>query len=81
MKKTIDWKTACDDSTCPMCGSTDIVHEDSGCLCHCKPSCWSHPVCQTCGYTAGSGGGNSDGGIWVEFGYKSKDGLYEIEWD
>lgn len=70
----------CDRETCPICGSKKITSEPSGCLCN-RPghSCWDHPICCDCGYTAGPGAGNSNGGIWVPFSQKPVDGFYEIK--
>jgi hypothetical protein len=60
---------------CPGCKSTDISYMPSGCLCRIEGhSCWHHPVCNACGYTAGPGAGNSNNGMWVSF------GLHDIKW-
>jgi len=76
--KTITRKQACNDKLCPACKSKDIIYLDTDCLCHCQPPCWSYPVCNNCGFTAGGGGGNSQGGIWITFAELGAAKKYEI---
>jgi len=72
---SITRKQSLDINTCPACGSKEIDFEDSGCRCNCAGhSCWSHPVCLSCGYTQGSPSGNSSGGMWVAFGHERRYG-------
>lgn len=54
---------------CPRCGSDDIEHVPSPCLCsdrHTNP-CWSYPECNRCGYSNYSSGANSEGTYWGSF--------------
>ena len=68
MKIIVSRLQVCNRSTCPMCGSKNVNLIDSGCPCRSNDhSCWQHPVCGDCGFTAGPSAGNSDGGIWVSF--------------
>jgi len=75
-KKRITRRQACNRDKCPACGSKNIRYEDSGCRCNCHPSCWSHPVCMSCGLT---GDGNSEGGIWISFSELGAATHYEID--
>lgn len=76
----LTYEKVCDKSICPICGSKSIRSEPSGCLCNIPGhSCWDHPICCNCGYTAGSGSGDSTGGMWVSFNQRPVDGLYEIK--
>lgn len=77
--KEITREQITDRSTCPACGSKDIKLVDSGCLCNTPGhSCWQHPVCKSCGFTAGPAAGNSEGGIWVAFSKLGKSGTYLV---
>jgi hypothetical protein len=78
MEKRITNKQALDINKCPVCYSTNISQKPSGCSCGIpRHSCWDHPVCNDCGYTAGAGAGNSNGGMWIEFSVPHSD-TYEI---
>lgn len=78
--KIISRKEATDNSKCPSCGSEDISYKPSGCMCRIpNHSCWDHPVCNSCSYTAGPSAGNSQEGIWIPFYSLGVAETYEIE--
>jgi hypothetical protein len=54
---------------CPECGGIKVRREHSPCLCRCpiESSCWTYPICVTCGYTTGHASANSGGGTWESF--------------
>ncbi len=83
-KKRITRKQACNEKKCPACGSKNIEYEYTDCLCHrtyegSGRTCWTYPTCEDCGFTAGGGGGNSAGGIWIWFSDLGKATHYEIK--
>jgi len=68
-----------DTKTCPVCWSHNVRHEPLGCLSNTSdPSCWDYPVCNQCGYTAGSDSRGSNGGMWIPPGQKHINGKYFI---
>lgn len=54
---------------CPKCGSNDIRWEHAACLCghYGDDSCWTYPICNTCGFTSGPASANSGGESWEPF--------------
>ena len=77
---TITREQVCDETTCPVCKSKDIIDTSCRCLCQSGCSCWSYPKCGGCGFTAGAAAGNSQGGIWISFSKLNSSKTYEVKY-